>query len=500
MSRSKRLRVLAIGVDAAEPTLVQRLINEGQLPCLRALQERGVWGRVLSPAHIGSGAVWPTFMAGESPLHHGIYYDWPWNPEMMSLSHLSTDHLTPFWKALSLEGYAVGVLDVPLAPIAGVPKGIEISEWGAYDFLRGRMEVSPPALLDWVLKSAGSHPFSTSVIEVSGPHDHQGLAGAVSLFLAGVRERGTLAARLLTDMELDLLLIVFPEIHQASHLLWHTIDPAHPAHNGAGEPSIVTRGLLDIYREADRQIARLVDAVGPETTVLVFSLHGMRAKEGIPTILDPLLQSLGFASVKSWGGRSWPERAHSAFATIKRRTPLALKRLYHRVASRSIMVRFVQQGMMPTYDWSRTVAFPLPSDQNGWIRLNLMGREAQGILNLEKYDETCDRLEAVLQGLRTDGGKPVVKDVLRIARETGGTPPQHLPDLIIHWEDTASASPLRLMTPPVSALPTGTKFTGQHTFEGFFVLRPGPDGIPVPEASVAVQDLHRLIRTALGGP
>ena len=135
MSRSRRLRVLAIGVDAVEPTLVQRLINEGQLPCLQALRERGAWGRVLSPVHIGSGAVWPTFMTGESPIRHGIYYYWPWKPEMMNVSHLSTDHLTPFWKALSLEGYAVGVLDVPFAPLAGIPKGIEISEWGAYDFL-----------------------------------------------------------------------------------------------------------------------------------------------------------------------------------------------------------------------------------------------------------------------------------------------------------------------------------------------------------------------------
>lgn len=497
MSRSEKPRVLAIGVDAAEPTLVQRLIDRGELPCLQALRERGAWGRVLSPAYIGSGAVWPTFMTGQSPLRHGIYYDWPWNPDTMSVSHLSTDHLTPFWQALSLEGYVVGVLDVPFAPIAGLPKGIEISEWGAYDFLRGRMEVSPPALLDWVTKGAGPHPFTTSVIEVLGPHDHEGLTRAVSVFLAGVRERGTLAARLLTDMQLDLLLMLFTEIHQASHLLWHTVDPVHPAHNAEGTPPIVTRGLLDIYREVDRQIARLVDAVGPETAVLVFSLHGMRAKEGVPTILDPLLQSLGYARVKDWKTRSWSERAHSAFVAIKQRTPPPLKRLYHRMASRSVMVQFVQQGMMPAYDWSRTVAFPLPTDQHGWIRLNLMGREAQGILNSGKYHETCDRLEAVLRSLRTEGGKPVVKDVLRIARETED-PPQHLPDLIIHWEDVASASPLRLMSPPVSALPIGTKFTGQHALDGFFVLRPGRGGAGSPGESVAAQDLHRLIRALLG--
>jgi predicted AlkP superfamily phosphohydrolase/phosphomutase len=164
------------------------------------------------------------------------------------------------------------------------------------------------------------------------------------------------------------------------------------------------------------------------------------------------------------------------------------------------MLRFVQQGMMPAYDWSRTVAFPLP-DQNGlnltgWIRLNLMGREAQGILNSGKYHETCDRLEAVLRGLRTEGGKPVVKDVLRIARETGGPPPQYLPDLIIHWEDAASASPLRLMSPPITAHLVGMKFTGQHTPEGFFILRPRPGGSAAPD-SVGAEDLHRLLVNAL---
>jgi hypothetical protein len=89
-----------------------------------------------------------------------------------------------------------------------------------------------------------------------------------------------------------------------------------------------------------------------------------------------------------------------------------------------------------------------------------------------------------------------VKDVLRIARETGGPPPQYLPDLIIHWEDAASASPLRLMSPPITAHLVGMKFTGQHTPEGFFILRPRPGGSAAPD-SVGAEDLHRLLVNAL---
>jgi predicted AlkP superfamily phosphohydrolase/phosphomutase len=308
---------------------------------------------------------------------------------------------------------------------------------------------------------------------------------------------------MLAEVPLDLLLVVFTEVHRASHLLWHTIDPTHPAHlrEGAGASSAVTGGLLDIYREVDQQVGRLLEAVGSDTTVLVFSLHGMRAHEGIPTILDPLLRSLGLASVKGWEALSWPERARQVFRAVKQRIPPSLKRLYYRLVSRSVMVRIAQSTLMPAYDWSRTIAFPLPTDQHGWIRLNLIGREAQGILDPGEYQAVCSNLEGVLRGLRATDGSRVVRDVLRIARETGGAPPQHLPDLIIHWDDAASASPLRLRTPTISARPIGRKFTGQHAPEGYFILRPGPGagGVMNPGGSIAAEDLHQLLLGALEG-
>src|SRR5256885_8916367 len=36
--------------------------------------------------------------------------------------------------------------------------------------------------------------------------------------------------------------------------------------------------------------------------------------------------------------------------------------------------------MLPAYDWARTRAFSLPTDQHGWIRINLRGRERAGIV------------------------------------------------------------------------------------------------------------------------
>src|SRR6266566_8233515 len=76
-------RLLAIGIDAAEGSFVRRLIEEGELPALSSLlgDHRSRWLSVRSPAHIGSGAVWPTFMTGDEASSHGIYSEWSWCPD-----------------------------------------------------------------------------------------------------------------------------------------------------------------------------------------------------------------------------------------------------------------------------------------------------------------------------------------------------------------------------------------------------------------------------------
>lgn len=78
-----------------------------------------------------------------------------------------------------------------------------------------------------------------------------------------------------------------------------------------------------------------------------------------------------------------------------------------------------------------------------------------------------------------------------------GSPPQHLPDLIVHWHDDALANPLRIVAPRISARATGTSFTGQHAPHGFFILRPASGRLLSPGASVTAQELHRLIQAGL---
>jgi predicted AlkP superfamily phosphohydrolase/phosphomutase len=150
------------------------------------------------------------------------------------------------------------------------------------------------------------------------------------------------------------------------------------------------------------------------------------------------------------------------------------------------------------YDWSRTRAFSVPSDQRGYIRVNLEGREAKGIVPRRDYEAVCDELTSGLEAARSVAGDPLVKSVLRTARN-GADPPKHLPDLIVDWAPAGFARPVRAVSGSTEfeAYPIRTDMTGQHAPRGFCILDERLANDSIGEL-VAGKDLHRVLLSALG--
>jgi len=497
MSHNNHLRVLVVGIDAAERTLVRQLIDQDRMPTLKRLLAQGRWSSVESPAHLGSSAVWPTFMTGQEASAHGIYGEWIWQPETMSLQRFSGQGLTPFWKALVGAGVKVGVLDIPFAPLVKLSEGFELAEWGPHDSVQGHVQILPSRIAGLVSSETTAHPFSLDRHNMAEPHDHETLMKLTSACLAGVRLRGELAERLIEGTRPDLAIINFTELHHCGHHLWHTIAPQHEAYRRQEFSKLppLKPSLEEVYGEVDSQIERLIEIAGKEATVMVFSLHGMGPAHGVPAFLGPLLCELGFARLADWTTKSWSGRARSLMAGIKRRAPIGIKKLYYKTSPLSTVHRLARQTMLPEYDWSQTRAFSLPTDQHGWIRVNLRGREAAGIVPLSEYEGTCRRLEELLRALTASDGSALVSDVIRTARRAEHALSLRLPDLVIHWHAAAFAAPVKIKNTAVEAYPIGRKFTGAHEPEGFLIST-GRLDLPAGEA-IRAGDMHRLIRQAL---
>jgi predicted AlkP superfamily phosphohydrolase/phosphomutase len=140
------------------------------------------------------------------------------------------------------------------------------------------------------------------------------------------------------------------------------------------------------------------------------------------------------------------------------------------------------QNAMAGIDFARSRAFCLPTDLQGFIRVNLKGREPDGtVAPGAEYDAVCDEIERELLTLKCEGAeRPVVKQVLRTHREYGGADHlEQLPDLCVRWNDD---EPTPAIDYPGHGTVTGTPKdigrSGNHRPRGFLVgvgpgLRPG---------------------------
>jgi predicted AlkP superfamily phosphohydrolase/phosphomutase len=488
-------RVLAIGLDATEPQLVRKLIEQGQMPALQHLLSQGKWLRVESTARLGSGSVWPTFISGQDASTHGVYGEWLWHPETMKLSRYGGNDLTPFWKDLVENSVRVGILDVPFMPMVGLSEGFEISEWGPHDVLEGRTQIRPDRAAHLVARNP-PHPLRSGT-SVWGPHDYQNLEKLGEACLKGIKLRGALARDLIAQVRPQFLMIAFTEVHRSAHYLWHKVEPEHPVYHNKGFADLKTTRptMQEIYQEVDHQVGELIKTVGDEASVMVFSLHGMRPAHGAPAFLAPMLCELGFAGFADWENQSWRDRVKGLMARIKNRSPLGLKKLYYKTMPATTTHRLARPTMLPLYDWRRTRAFVLPSDQHGWIRINLIGRESRGIVPPELYQDTCNELVERLRDLKSESGASLVREITRTSDRVRDALNRRIPDIVIHWSDAVFESPLRIQGSPIEVEAIGKKYVGQHSPEGFCVLR-SPIDIGDQEV-ISSKDMHRLIERLL---
>lgn len=151
--------------------------------------------------------------------------------------------------------------------------------------------------------------------------------------------------------------------------------------------------------------------------------------------------------------------------------------------------------MLPAYDWSKTRAFSLPTDQYGWIRFNLIGRESQGVVHPDKYDELCAKLRHMLLSLASEDGELLVQEVRQTAADAAAAHVNPLPDLVVHWRDAAFSSSLRFKGSKVQAQMVSKKSTGQHTTPGFCIYR--GNGECGRGGFVDAKDLSKLMAASL---
>ena len=545
-------RVAAIGLDAMEWAVAERLMDDGHMPNLRALRARGAHCRLENVVPYRSELPWTLFLTGREPDDHGYWSTVEFDPSTYEAYTIGA-HVAPPFYALGPDKKVIA-FDVPHSVPSDGVNGVQVMAWGAHSPQYPRAS-SPRGLLAEIDERFGPHP--------GFDNDYDG-AWYVPRFLDKLADAQLEGSARRVDIikwlqeahpDWDFLMTVMSEPHSAGHHLWHGIDETHPLHDSA-TAELAERRLKEVYAGVDVQLGRLIESLPDDTTVAVFAAHGMQANANdVPSVilLPELLHRLQFGTslfgvpgqAKKWKAQGFPALVPSdryTWETTIRRgfgkgvfgrtrryatgfVPEELLekalRLRRKLTGRKeprppwefrgpvkpetelsveevVAMRGTLQWQPPSWYkefWPQMKWFVLPTFSDAHVRINLKGRERDGIVEPADYDKTCDEFETMLRRCvdpRT--GRPIVDQVIRVRADDPMRKDGADADLVVLWNE-----PIDALEHPDAGLigPVAFNRTGEHSSNGFAFFA-GPGIEPADLGTRKAYDMTPSILSLLG--
>ncbi|MDO8549652.1 MAG: alkaline phosphatase family protein [Ignavibacteria bacterium] len=462
-------KILAIGLDAAEPSLIERWMNEGYLKNLASLRLKGTYGRLNSSADWLVGSTWPTFHTSTLAGKHGFYHYLQWNSDKMDYERPNPEWIpaTPFYRLLDNNCKVIAV-DMPLTYPPKTFNGIEISGWALHDRIYP-ISSFPKEKINWVIKNFGKPPISD---EVGGLQEMTDLLKLKDELINANKKEAELVTALIKDEEWNLFLCCFSSTHRGGHKFW---EPTNIKGDFSEEQKIqFDNALRDIYQSCDEAIGKIINCTSKEATILIFSLHGMGVNT---TLADKILLQM-IARILNGKAESEKIKSDNFIKKLRNAVPLEWRSNFRKFLPFWLQDKMTAYWRMGKVDWTTTKVFNLVADLQGYIRINLKGREKEGIVEQgEEYDWLCNK---VIEGLKTfkdaNNFEPVVESISRsdqIFYKGNGF--NNLPDIIVKWKFKPAVSYKKIISSEYGELewpspginPDGR--SGNHRPEGFLL-------------------------------
>ncbi len=539
-------RVAVVALDAVEWQLVERMLAAGDLPNLARLRAQGATVQLDSPTPYRAEGPWLDFLSGRRGDSRRYWSPVMFDPGDYSSYLRGTAPVAPFYAFGPAR--TVVSLDVPKAIPSDDVTGKQVVGWGAHD--PGHPPASRPSeLLEQLRAEVGAHP--AAAIEYDGAWQHpRFLARLADATGIGIQRRVSALQRLCaTQPDWDLVMVAMCEAHTSGHHMWHGVDE-RSLYAVAPSAPVARDALTDIYRNLDRAVGDIVASLPPHTVVVVTAPMGMgRGDSEIANmmLIPELLQRLyvGEAALSSPLSASWRRRGcppillsehdwHSNYLarrfgrglratrrldltettrarvrdSLDRRVPRLMAARRGPVSSTLSSPSEPSDPQTPTTypyrdqsmdkwhvttwyraRWPQMRAFVVPSFADAHVRVNLAGRERDGVVDLDDYERVCDDVERELTNCRdVRTGRPIVADIARVRRDDPCAIDGPTVDLVVRVVDGVDA----IEHPDAGVIgPFPPARTGAHTATGFALVT-GPG---VPHADLGARPLVDLTAT-----
>jgi predicted AlkP superfamily phosphohydrolase/phosphomutase len=485
-------RLLVIALDMADGDLIRYWSAQGRLPHFASLISSGIWMDLESTAEVLHTSTWPTFATGTLPGKHGVYFPYQPKPGFQMAQHLQPDQYgaVTFWHLADRQGCRCVIYDVPETfPESGF-RGKAIFDWGTWAWY-GKPAAQPSSLLKEVKSRFGRYPlgFEAKRLGASMPN----LAVLEERLLHSVKYKLSTAQWLLQQNAWNLAVVGFCEAHPAGHYLWPAdVDAVDQA------PEDKIKSLLGIYSALDQAVGTLLNALPGDGALFVVSGDGVRANRCGWYLLPTVLERLGY-TCPVLGTTMGRNGSPSLIGRVKNLLSARTRRRIAALLPWWLRDQLGAREQAANIDWAKSRAFTLPSDLEGCIRINLKGREPQGVVEPgREYGELCQEIRARLVELTNPAdGAPAVRRVWMRNEVFPGERREQLPDLIVTWNDEAVFT--SLASPRFGCIEgdTADPRPGTHSPYGFLLA--GGAGVPhVVQAGGGLVDVAPTVMKLLG--
>lgn len=423
-------RVLFIGLDAADATLLERWAEQGHCPNLQRARERAAAIEMSSSLETLPGAIWPEITTGmgcgrQAHFYHGQQLH-TGESIKRPIAAEEVDGELYYWTRAARAGLNIFTADMPqTVPVRDLP-GLQLLEYGCHD-RNFAITSEPPSLLDEIRAKWGDHPVDSCDWHGATPDGYRSLLERLK---RGTSLKTEIFRHYLEREHWDLFNVCLTEAHCGGHQFWHFLDPRHPRYD-ANAPEEFKTAIRDIYAGLDASIGALIDAAGPDAKVVILASHGMTLYTGGPNLLNEVLARMGLNSnaqandkTRPWGrlARMLQFSSHPLVWRLRE----AVKPLIGKKVIQSIQAG--SGGLHEPFARRETRAAELRNNRCGAIRLNLKGREPFGEVSPGNEEiALIETIREVLLDLRHPVSKEPIVTAVRTAREAFG--PDHHPDV-----------------------------------------------------------------------
>ena len=440
-------RVMVLGLDCAPP---QHIFDEyaGDIPNLTKLRENGLWGPLDSIVPPITVPAWMCMMTSKDPGTLGIYgfrnrKDHTYDGLSFATSWAIKEPTV--WDLLSDAGKDSIVMSVPPSYPPKKLRGIQI---GCFLTPNDDAEYTYPKELKAELKSkVGEYIFDVRNFRTDNTQY------IIDESYRMTEQRFKAADYLLANKPWDFFMMVEMGPDRLNHGIWSYVDPGHPRHE-PGNP--YQESLRDYYRYLDGKIGDLLAKhANEETTILVVSDHGAKAMVGGVCFNEWLIKE-GYLSLAS--------------ARPSEVTPLDKLDI----------------------DWSETKAWG-DGGYYGRLFLNVEGREPNGIIPPDRYEDLRDELVAKIESMTDHEGTALGNKALKpedIYEKQGGV----APDLIVifgqlRWRSVGSLGHDSIYTFENDTGPD----EANHAEQGILIMHNAPGQATGEKHGLHLWDVHSTI-------